>query len=324
MQNPQHPTPLYDSEDDEPLEREELPASKDPNFKISPLTILKDNIGKDLSKITMPVFFNEPMNTLQKTAFSIENTDLLERAHQSDDPVMRMAYMAAYKIAMVSSLEKTSSKPFNPILGETFEFTKGEDRFVAEQVSHHPPMTAFHLENTKGTYRIFGTEQRKAKFTGKGLHFSSDGLSTMELMKRGEVYMSEIPLMFVCNIIFGKPYMDLGGTSKITCAQTGCVNELTFTKRGWSKGTYFRVEGFVSDAKGIKQATIEAKWNEKIVITYKGRSEVVWQKEPYPPKADQQYGFTRFGLQMNYLPKRLERVIAPTDTRRRMDQRLLE
>lgn len=64
MNNPLHPVPVYEEEDDEPLERDELPASKDPNMKISPLTILKDNIGKDLSKITMPVFFNEPMNTL--------------------------------------------------------------------------------------------------------------------------------------------------------------------------------------------------------------------------------------------------------------------
>ena len=66
----------YD-EEEEPLERSELPASKDPNMKISPLTILKDNIGKDLSKISMPVFFNEPMNTLQKCAFAVQELSLI-------------------------------------------------------------------------------------------------------------------------------------------------------------------------------------------------------------------------------------------------------
>lgn len=45
---------------------------------------------------------------------------------------------------------------------------------------------------------------------------------------------------------------------------------------------------------------------------------------PYPEKVDWMYGFSHFHLQMNYFPKRLDGVIAPTDTRRRPDQRALE
>ena len=36
------------------------------------------------------------------------------------------------------------------------------------------------------------------------------------------------------------------------------------------------------------------------------------------------YGYTNFLINANYMPKRLEKVIAPTDTRRRPDQRALE
>lgn len=52
-------------EDDEPLEREELPWLKDPNAKISIWAIIKDSIGKgDLSKMSVPVYFNDPTSLL--------------------------------------------------------------------------------------------------------------------------------------------------------------------------------------------------------------------------------------------------------------------
>ena len=51
--------------DDEPLERNELPWLKDPNAKISIWAIVKDSIGSgDVSKITVPVYFNEPLSIL--------------------------------------------------------------------------------------------------------------------------------------------------------------------------------------------------------------------------------------------------------------------
>ena len=50
--------------EEDPPTREVLPFFKDPKVKISLWTILKDSIGKDLSKITVPVYFNEPLSIL--------------------------------------------------------------------------------------------------------------------------------------------------------------------------------------------------------------------------------------------------------------------
>ena len=38
--------------------------------------------------------------------------------------------------------EKMSKKPFNPLLGETYELVNKNIEFISEQVSHHPPITA--------------------------------------------------------------------------------------------------------------------------------------------------------------------------------------
>jgi len=41
-----------------------LPWLKDPNAKISFWAIIKDSIGKDISKLSVPVFFNDPTSLL--------------------------------------------------------------------------------------------------------------------------------------------------------------------------------------------------------------------------------------------------------------------
>lgn len=50
--------------DDDPPTRERLPWLKDPSIKLGIWAIIKDNIGKDMTRIAVPVFFNDPTNLL--------------------------------------------------------------------------------------------------------------------------------------------------------------------------------------------------------------------------------------------------------------------
>lgn len=51
-------------------------------MKVSIWAILKDSIGKDITKMAVPVYFNEPLNLLQKAAQYNEYTSILDRACQ--------------------------------------------------------------------------------------------------------------------------------------------------------------------------------------------------------------------------------------------------
>ena len=74
--------------------------------------------------------------------------DLLKKASEQDDPCLRMAYIMAFSVAGYSlTIDRPFKKPFNPILGETFEFESKDFQFVSEQVSHHPPVSAMHAES---------------------------------------------------------------------------------------------------------------------------------------------------------------------------------
>ncbi|CAI6005702.1 unnamed protein product [Closterium sp. NIES-64] len=92
------------------------------------------------------------MTMLQKMCELMEYTDLLNKADSTDDPNMRMVYTAAWAVSPYVAFSRTW-KPFNPILGETFEFSNHNGiTFVNEQVSHHPPICAGHGENEHFVY----------------------------------------------------------------------------------------------------------------------------------------------------------------------------
>jgi oxysterol-binding protein-related protein 8 len=68
-------------------------------------------------------------------------------------------------------------KPLNPILGEHFtckwKFEDGsESLYLSEQVSHHPPMSAYFYMNPEHHIRIDGLLKPRSKFLGNRLaHF---------------------------------------------------------------------------------------------------------------------------------------------------------
>lgn len=54
------------------------------------MTILYNNIGKDLSRVSMPVALNEPLSLLQRLSEELEYSELLDIANNTDDPYQRM------------------------------------------------------------------------------------------------------------------------------------------------------------------------------------------------------------------------------------------
>jgi len=75
-------------------------------------------------------------------------------------------------VASISQLviaEKTTTKPFNPLLGETYELETKDFYYLAEQVSHHPPVTANYCKSKIGNYTIFTNQRALTSFNGKYL-----------------------------------------------------------------------------------------------------------------------------------------------------------
>uniref|UniRef100_A0A673GXW6 Oxysterol-binding protein n=1 Tax=Sinocyclocheilus rhinocerous TaxID=307959 RepID=A0A673GXW6_9TELE len=159
-----------------------LPSPSPNTSNISLWNILKNNIGKDLSKVAMPVQLNEPLNTLQRLCEELEYSELLDKAAHTQDPFERMVYIATFAVSSyASSYYRAGGKPFNPVLGETYECDRPDKGFgfVAEQVSHHPPITACHAESKNF---IFWQDVRwRNKFWGKSMEIVPVGTTHVVL-----------------------------------------------------------------------------------------------------------------------------------------------
>uniref|UniRef100_A0A8C4NG72 Oxysterol-binding protein n=1 Tax=Eptatretus burgeri TaxID=7764 RepID=A0A8C4NG72_EPTBU len=161
-----------------------LPAPAPDTSSISLWHLLRHNIGKDLAKVALPVELNEPLNTLQRLCEELEYSELLEAAAETDDPTQRMVLVAAFAVSgYAATYYRAGNKPFNPVLGETYECVR-EDRgfrFIAEQVSHHPPISACHCDSKNF---VFWQDVRwKNKFWGKSMEILPVGTIHLTLPK---------------------------------------------------------------------------------------------------------------------------------------------
>ncbi|KAG7255862.1 hypothetical protein CRUP_016697 [Coryphaenoides rupestris] len=194
--------------------RTALPAPMFSRTSVSIWSILKKCIGLELSKITMPIAFNEPLSFLQRMSEYMEHTYLLNKACSLPDSVQRMQAVAAFAVSAVASQWDRTGKPFNPLLGETYELTREDQgyRLLSEQVSHHPPVSAFHAESLYN-----------------------------------EAYTWSNPFCCVHNIILGSLWIEQYGTVEILNHSTGDKCVLNFKPCGMFGKELHRVEGYIQD-----------------------------------------------------------------------------
>lgn len=244
--------------------RASLPAPMFTRSDFSVWSILKKCIGLELSKITMPIAFNEPLSFLQRITEYMEHTYLINKACSHSNPLERMQDVAAFAVSAVASQWERTGKPFNPLLGETYELIR-EDlgfRFISEQVSHHPPISAFYSEGLNQDFVFHGSIYPKLKFWGKSVEAEPRGTITLELLKNGEAYTWTNPTCCVHNIIIGKLWIEQYGTVEIINHSTGDKCILNFKPCGLFGKELHRIEGYVQDKNKKKLSVIYGKWTE--------------------------------------------------------------
>uniref|UniRef100_A0A671PA83 Oxysterol-binding protein n=1 Tax=Sinocyclocheilus anshuiensis TaxID=1608454 RepID=A0A671PA83_9TELE len=303
-----------------------LPSPSPNTSNISLWNILKNNIGKDLSKVAMPVQLNEPLNTLQRLCEELEYSELLDKAAHTQDPFERMVYIATFAVSgYASSYYRAGGKPFNPVLGETYECDRPDKGFcfVAEQVSHHPPISACHAESKNF---IFWQDVRwRNKFWGKSMEIVPVGTTHVVLPGFGDHYEWNKVTSCIHNILSGQRWIEHYGEISIKNSNSEkCQCKVTFIKAKYWNSSMNEVEGAVTDHKGKVVHKLFGKWHEGMYCGSPPSATCIWRMNPMPPDYEQYYGFTKFAMELNELDPLTKPLLPPTDTRLRLDQRLLE
>ncbi|XP_015960727.1 oxysterol-binding protein-related protein 3A [Arachis duranensis] len=291
--------------------------------------MMQKYIGSDItSMVTLPVIIFEPMTMLQRMAELMEYSYLLDLADETEDPYMRLVYASSFFISVYFAYTRTW-KPFNPILGETYEMVNhGGLTFIAEQVSHHPPMSAGHAENDHFTYDV--TSKLKTKFLGNSVDVYPIGRTRVTLKRDGSVLDLVPPPTKVSNLIFGRTWIDSPGEMILTNLTTGDKVVLYFQPCGWFGAGRYEVDGYVYNASDEPKILMTGKWNE--AMSYQPCDS---EGEPLPgtqmkeswrvaetPKNDK-FQYTHFAHKINSFDTAPKKLLA-SDSRLRPDRMALE
>ncbi|GIY65234.1 hypothetical protein CEXT_769131 [Caerostris extrusa] len=244
-------------------EEEELGSLEGQGSVISHL-LSQVKIGMDLTKVVLPTFILERRSLLEMYADFFAHPDIFISIPDFDNPKDRFVqvirwYLSAFHAGRKSSVAK---KPYNPILGETFRCfwhipnVKEEDdtpkkvadgpvpwatrdhlTFIAEQVSHHPPISAFMLSmliKELVAQLISGPNQSSWAF----------------------------PLVGFGRSILGTPWIELGGAVTVTCAKTKYYANIEFITRPIYGGKKHRINAqLFYDEEKKPFLTVTGEWN---------------------------------------------------------------
>lgn len=308
-------------------------------------------IGKDMTKMTLPVSFNEPTSLLYRCGEDMEYVDLLDLAAERSDSIERLIYVAAFAASEYASTIGRVAKPFNPLLGETFEYVRPDKnyRFFIEQVSHHPPIGAAWAESPNWTY--WGESHVKSKFYGKSFDINPLGTWFLKLRPtsggKEDFYTWKKVTSSVIGIITGNPTVDNYGPMEVKNWTTGETAILDFKPRGWKASSAYLISGKVMDADGNVRFSMGGRWNSKLYARMTpgyeaqvdapskddggvhtgsfldpNRAYLVWEANARPQGIP--FNLTPFVLTFNHIDDQLRPWIAPTDSRLRPDQRAME
>uniref|UniRef100_A0A0X3NRK0 Oxysterol-binding protein n=1 Tax=Schistocephalus solidus TaxID=70667 RepID=A0A0X3NRK0_SCHSO len=312
--------------------RTQLPAPQPDISRFSLLSLLRSNIGRDLTRVRLPVILNEPLSALQVLCEEMEYSELLDIACTKTEPAERMIYIATFAVSgYARTAQRAATKPFNPLLGETFECLRPEKdwRFMAEQVSHHPPVAACHCSSSNWT--LNQEMMMKNKFWGRSLEVIPVGFCEVHLARWKETYTWNKVTTCITGLFSpSERSLEHYGDMILKC-DSGVVCTVKFHKPESKRPDSFRAISGVVHSTGHEvdsNWTLFGKWDEYIICrNNKKENNCIWRPNTLPSNSSCYYGFTAFAITLNEPVPQAEVELGRipiTDCRLRPDQRLLE
>ncbi|XP_007907304.1 oxysterol-binding protein-related protein 11 isoform X2 [Callorhinchus milii] len=266
MREPEEINPDDETEDTFENKEDDLGAVEEERSVILHL-LSQLKLGMDLTRVVLPTFILEKRSLLEMYADFMSHPDLFIAITDGATAEERMIRFVEYYLTSFHEGRKgaIAKKPYNPIIGETFhcswnvpkdpeknsnscntsaerclQNTECSDeteikihsdyyhlRFLAEQVSHHPPVSGFYVECEEKNMCVNTHVWTKSKFMGMSIGVVMVGEGLLCLLEHGEEYTFTLPCAYARSILT-VPWVELGGKVNVNCAKTGYSAAITF------------------------------------------------------------------------------------------------
>jgi hypothetical protein len=256
------------------------------------MTTITKQLSSGDGSLTLPLQYLEPFSYLEKTVDYFVHPQLLSEAVLQGDPSLRFLGVLKWYLANFYVTPPVLRKPYNPILGERFRTLFVIDRernskahLVAEQVSHHPPLSVFHCSNRKDSWAVAGALLTKASFSGMSMTTAVDGTAAVVFPSHQECYEFAFPSVCARGLVIPPVTVELFGSFDFRCARTGLEANVEFKLKPKFGGEVNQVS--VKVKKGKEQVyTITGRFDRTLTLrNAKTKEETVfWEvKENVPP-----------------------------------------
>ncbi|UKZ83110.1 hypothetical protein TrVFT333_010913 [Trichoderma virens FT-333] len=205
----------------------------------------------DLSSLTAPPFILSSQSLTEFSSYWATHPPILIAAAAEADPAKRAMlvlkwFLSTLKHQYASRSEQfgNEKKPLNPFLGELFlgswNDEAGKTTLISEQVSHHPPATAYCVRNEKTGIQLEGYNAQKATFKST-IIVKQIGHAVLTIPigsgedKELERYLITLPSLHIEGLIFGAPFVELDGSSTIA-SSSGFSAKIDYSGKGWLSG----------------------------------------------------------------------------------------
>uniref|UniRef100_A0A2K6STD8 Oxysterol-binding protein n=1 Tax=Saimiri boliviensis boliviensis TaxID=39432 RepID=A0A2K6STD8_SAIBB len=291
MSNGTSDADLFDSHDDRDDDAEA--GSVEEHKSVIMHLLSQVRLGMDLTKVVLPTFILERRSLLEMYADFFAHPDLFVSISDHKDPKDRMVqvvkwYLSAFHAGRKGSVAK---KPYNPILGEIFQchwtlpndteentelvsegpvpwVSKNSVTFVAEQVSHHPPISAFYAECFNKKIQFNAHIWTKSKFLGMSIGVHNIGQGCVSCLDYDEHYILTFPNGYGRSILT-VPWVELGGECNINCSKTGYSANIIFHTKPFYGGKKHRITAEIFSPNDKKSfCSIEGEWNGVMYAKY--------------------------------------------------------
>ncbi|KAF9550227.1 glycerol ethanol, ferric requiring protein [Mortierella hygrophila] len=203
----------------------------------------------DLSSLTCPSFLLSSVSLLEYSQYWGDHPKLFASISKGETPEERLLNATRWFISTLygsySSRSTTAGmekKPYNPVLGEQYfaqwtgDEETGDTILKAEQVSHHPPIMGFHLENKKAGVILEGHCGQKSRFAmPAGIDVSQTGHAILTLPQFKERYLITLPNLNIRGMVTGRPSVELSGTTYIV-SSAGHMTTIEYSTKGYFSG----------------------------------------------------------------------------------------
>jgi len=229
----------------------------------------------DLSTMTAPPFILSPVSLTEFPAYWCEHPTLFASISGGVNEQDRMErvlrwFIMTLKGQYTTRNEKMGSekKPLNPVLGELFygvwpdQNGRGQTDLIVERVSHHPPVTAYHIENKTAGVSLQGHSGQKTSFTGTSIIVKQSGHAVLTVQPQNggavEKYLITLPKLRIDGIIWGSPYIELTDSNAIQ-SSTGFSAVIDYKGKGYFSGKPHSFKAAISK-NGSAIQTYEGQW----------------------------------------------------------------